>query len=256
MPVPAVVDTTSGLGETPVPFSVTPGPPNGGKTHLIPPVDQFFVAQPVELLRQAEDGAAVRTQGAPADRVDDARFGNHLRVVPVGALRDVGARDEQGGPLFRAPPTRCTQRPNRVVRIDECETLINPQSPVVESCSSAEIPSVFSYEATGERSSIFDAVASGAADFSDYGEHVLHFEYDTLGRVVATHDPDKDGIVTTTYDVRGRIHEVVNARSQKRTYFYDRLGRMTYVGTPSEEADVTIGYRRNQKQQERQLSHR
>ena len=143
---------------------------------------------------------------------------------------------------------------DRVVRIDECETLINAQSPVVESCSSAGIPSVFSYEATGERSSIFDAVASGAADFSDYGEHVLHFEYDTLGRVVATHDPDKDGIVTTTYDVRGRIHEVVNARSQKRTYFYDRLGRMTYVGTPSEEADVTIGYRRNQKQRDREFS--
>ena len=142
----------------------------------------------------------------------------------------------------------------RVLRIDECDALSDAQSSLVGSCSSSPIPSHFTYEPTGERRSVFDPVASAAGDFNEAGEHVLHFDYDTLGRVIATHDPDKDGLVTTTYDARGRIHEVTNARSQKRTHFYDRLGRMTYVATPSEEPNVTIGYRRHQKQKAREFS--
>ena len=43
------------LNDTPVEFTVTSGPPNGTKTHIIVPADTFYVAQQVELILEAID---------------------------------------------------------------------------------------------------------------------------------------------------------------------------------------------------------
>jgi RHS repeat-associated protein len=139
---------------------------------------------------------------------------------------------------------------NRIAWVDECQDPVLPSATRIGSCSGPETThTYYSYEATGEVGTIYDARAA-ASSFSD-PNHYLRYHYDTLGRVLQIDDPALKGAAghtLTTYDVYGNIEKVTNARSEERVHSYDELGRLKSITTPSDETNYTVSYRPNEKQ--------
>ncbi|MFQ5426755.1 MAG: hypothetical protein ACE5EV_06720, partial [Gaiellales bacterium] len=139
---------------------------------------------------------------------------------------------------------------DRVVWVDECSNTVPPATASLASVScSTPDQTFYSYEATGEVSAIYDAVAVYGGTYAD-PNHRLGYTFDTLGRVVQIDDPDLEGtgFTTTAYDPAGNVASVTNARGQTRSYSYDLLDRLTAIATPAGEDDYAVSYRTNERQ--------
>ncbi|HEY5656222.1 MAG TPA: RHS repeat-associated core domain-containing protein, partial [Myxococcota bacterium] len=108
----------------------------------------------------------------------------------------------------------------RVVRSDECRDA---------ACTSAD-STFYTYEASGELSAIYDAVALASNDFDD-PSHALRYRYDSLGRIVQTDDPDA-GTASVAYDHLGKPVRTTNARGQTTRFAYDALDRLSFIDRP------------------------
>ncbi|MCI0633069.1 MAG: hypothetical protein L0206_04015, partial [Actinobacteria bacterium] len=127
---------------------------------------------------------------------------------------------------------------DRVALVRECPPL---------DCSGPHERTLFTYEATGEISTVYDAKAVAASNWSD-PTHYLRRHYDTLGRVWKTEDPD-GGTSTTAYDAFGNVAETQNARGQVVGFTYDALDRLRTIDQPAgPQHDYEIVYAANQRQ--------
>jgi RHS repeat-associated protein len=124
---------------------------------------------------------------------------------------------------------------DRVVWADECAA----GSSLASGCASPD-RTKYAYEASGEVSVIYDALATSSAGYSD-PRHQLAYTYDTLGRVLSTIDPD-GGTSFTEYDRVGNVVTTTNARGQTTVYAYDALDRLEVVDRPGTEPTATITY--------------
>ena len=158
----------------------------------------------------------------------------------------VTSKDERGA------LTRVTLDGGRLVRTEECRTMLDPAATVLSGCDLPDT-TYFQFDGAGDRTTTHDAVASASGAFDATGSHVLRFVYDALGRVVATHDPD-GGRDTIEYDAHGQVHRTTNARSQARVHDYDGLGRLIHVSTPPGEPDVSIRYPDRQKSKQAEFA--
>ena len=139
---------------------------------------------------------------------------------------------------------------DRTAWVDEC----HGEAPPSVACGAADTTR-YTYEATGEIRSIYDARAVAGASFSD-PNHRLRYSYDTLGRVVRIEDPDLEGtgVSVTTYSDAGTLASTTNARGQSRSFDHDILGRLVAVTTPEGEDDYTVTYRPSEWQREKDSS--
>jgi RHS repeat-associated protein len=109
---------------------------------------------------------------------------------------------------------------DRVVRVDECHD---------PACASAD-RTFYTYEASGEIATIYDAIAVSSGVFDD-ASHYLRYHYDTLGRIIQTDDPDA-GTRYAAYDHLGNAIRATNARGQVTTFAYDALDRVETIDRP------------------------
>jgi len=139
---------------------------------------------------------------------------------------------------------------DRIGWVAECGNATTPDTTDIGAagCTGSELTETYyTYEATGEISTIYDARAT--SPFND-PNHYVRYHYDTLGRVLQIDDPALagSGFLRTSYDTFGNIQNVTNARSQQRTHLYDELNRPIGITTPTDETGYTILYRENEKQ--------
>jgi RHS repeat-associated protein len=121
---------------------------------------------------------------------------------------------------------------DRVVRVDECHD---------PACASAD-RTFYTYEASGEVATIYDAIAVSSGVFDD-ASHYMRYHYDTLGRIIQTDDPD-GGTTYAAYDHLGNATRATNARGQITTFAYDALDRVETIDRPVGvgEWDLTFTY--------------
>ena len=124
-----------------------------------------------------------------------------LRAQPAGfgtgdVFDTVEVTDSNGN------TTRRLMDGNRVVWVDECQG---------SSCASFD-STFYTYEATGEISTIYDAIANDPAN-PDYTSpaRYLRYHYDTLGRVIQTDEPNT-GSSSAEYDHQGNVTSTTNVR--------------------------------------------
>jgi RHS repeat-associated protein len=139
---------------------------------------------------------------------------------------------------------------DRVAWVDECTNTVSvgESNPGNLSCPAAD-RTYTEYEPTGEVSTIFDAMATSTAGYSN-DRHRLVYLYDTLGRVTEVRDPD-GGTSFTTYDFNGNVASAKNARNQITTYTFDALDRLTRVNHPDTAVDSVIEYDPHTRQRSR-----
>jgi len=82
------------------------------------------------------------------------------------------------------------------------------------SCSAANTSTFYTYEATGEVSAIYDAVATATAGYAD-PRHRLAYAYGTLGRTIAIFDPG--GGTSTTARISGKRGGQEESRNDQST---------------------------------------
>ncbi len=218
--------------------------------------DPFCIA----LTGTEEPGRTIRSDalGRPKVEVDsDGAFS----VFEYGAatLSTLAPRTLQGARVDtvlskdeRGALTRVYLDGGRLVRTDECRSMLDPSATVLSGCQLPDT-TYFEFDGAGDRTATHDAIASASGAFDQTGPHVLRFVYDALGRVVATHDPD-GGHDTIEYDAHGQVRRTTNARRQSRVHDYDGLGRLIHVATPPDEPDVSILYPARQKAKESEFA--
>jgi RHS repeat-associated protein len=126
----------------------------------------------------------------------------------------------------------------RVAWVEECEAAVAPEATsfAPDSCGSSPATTFYTYEPTGEVSSIYDASRQYTSS-----AHRLTYIHDTLGNVREIRDPD-GGVTTTTYYHGGEVESITNARGQVSFYSFDVLGRLTDIDAPADEHDTVISY--------------
>src|SRR5262249_7971952 len=120
---------------------------------------------------------------------------------------------------------------NRVVRVEECNNSATTLEGV--SCGTPDVTG-YDYAPTGELWRINDPIAMANGPDAN---HSFIYQYDTLGRVISTQDPDA-GTSTTVYDVAGNVQSTTDARGLQRIYGYDPLDRRLFIHTPDEVNDI------------------
>ena len=116
--------------------------------------------------------------------------------------------------------TRRIMDGNRVVWVDECQD---------SGCASFD-STFYTYEATGEISTIYDALAISAPDYASPARY-LRYHYDTLGRVIQTDEPNT-GSSFAGYDHQGNVTSTTNVRGATTYSYYDALGRVSSIDRP------------------------
>ena len=131
----------------------------------------------------------------------------------------------------------------RAVLVEECHDTPDPglDHPLPAGLCLARDRSFTTFEATGEISTAYTPEAAATGDFLD-PDHFLHYELDSLGRVVEVSDPDADGPSTTGYDEAGNVAIATDARGLQLRFHYDALDRLTRIDRPEGEEDVSFGY--------------
>ncbi len=201
-------------------------------------------------------GALTGQSDAPAVVEASDALGRPIRIdTPDGiALLAFGSGTQPAGPgqgsvldrvLEKNAKGDLTQRfldGQRVVWVDECKNAVAPGLTDLKAviCSNPD-RTFYRYEASGEISTIYDAVAVATPDFDD-PSHYLRYTYDTLARIVRIADPDA-GTTVTGYDAVGNVTSTRNARGQDVFYAYDALDRLTSITRPTTgEKDYSITY--------------
>jgi RHS repeat-associated protein len=118
--------------------------------------------------------------------------------------------------------TRRVMDGNRVVWVDECLDYV---------CANTPDSTFYTYEATGEISTIYDAIATSTGDFTSPARY-LRYHYDTLGRVIQTDEPNT-GSSSAKYDHQGNLTAATNVRNMTTRTYYDPLGRVTSIDRPA-----------------------
>jgi len=146
-------------------------------------------------------------------------YSRMLRVQPAGSGRgDVFDTVEVTDSNNHT--TRRLMDGNRVVWVDECQG---------SSCASPD-STFYTYEATGEISTIYDAIGTAAGDYASPARY-LRYHYDTLGRVIQTDEPNT-GSSLAEYDHQGNATSTANVRGATTLTQYDALGRILSIDRP------------------------
>jgi RHS repeat-associated protein len=141
------------------------------------------------------------------------------RVQPAGSgMGDVFDAVEVTDPNNHT--TRRLMDGDRVVWVDECQD---------SGCASPE-STFYTYEATGEISAIYDAIATATGDYASPSRY-LRYHYDTLGRVIQTDEPNT-GSSSAEYDHQGNVTKTINVRQMETHTYYDPLGRVASIDRP------------------------
>ncbi len=127
--------------------------------------------------------------------------------------------------------TRRLMDGNRVVWADECQD---------SGCASFDA-TFYTYEASGEISTIYDALANDPAS-PDYTspERSLRYQYDRIGRVIRTDEPNT-GPSYAKYDHQGNVISVTNVRGRTTKRHFDALGRILKIDRLAGEGDPEAG---------------
>jgi YD repeat-containing protein len=100
---------------------------------------------------------------------------------------------------------------DRVVWVNECHAGVAPGEELTGAGCGAYDQTFYTYEATGEISTIYDAAATAGNAYAD-PDHYLRYSFDTLGRVVRIDDPD-GGMSETEYDDAGNVLATINGQA-------------------------------------------
>jgi RHS repeat-associated protein len=117
--------------------------------------------------------------------------------------------------------TRRLMDGKRIVWADECQDA---------GCASFD-STFYTYEAMGEISTIYDAVANATGDHASSARY-LRYHFDTLGRVIQTDEPNT-GSSLAEYDHQGNITKTTNVRGAPTYTDYDALGRVEAIVRPA-----------------------
>lgn len=147
--------------------------------------------------------------------------------------------------LEKNPKGDLTQRivdGDRNMALDECKNAPNPSLSDLTgiACQNAD-RTEYIYDPTGELTVIYDPIAVSTVSYGNFSHSTIRI-YDTLGRVVSTHDPNA-GQTTATYDDAGNLRDSIDhGRSLTRSHRYDSLNRITQIIPPSGEETVNFTY--------------
>ena len=118
--------------------------------------------------------------------------------------------------------TRRLMDGNRVVWVDEC---------IDANCINTPDSTFYSYEPTGEISTIYDAIATSTGDYASPARY-LRYHYDTVGRVIQTDEPNT-GAGYAEYDHQANVIRTTNVRGATTLTYYDALGRVSTIDRPA-----------------------
>lgn len=205
-------------------------------------VESDTVGRPIRI--DTPDGFAIMAYFPVADRPYPAGLGG------LGSFDGVLVKNGKGDLLQRVVDG------DRSVWVDECHTGVAAGLDSLDSvaCGAADT-TLYTYEATGEVLSVYDARAVEQSSFNDANQR-LRYAYDTLGRVVRIEDPDLEGtgFSTMAFNDAGLVASTTNARGELRIFAYNVLGRLEGVTTPIGQDDYSVTYRPTEFQREKDSS--
>ena len=191
----------------------------------------------------------------PGNELGLFAYASTTKTQPAGG----GAGDQFDTVLGKNPKGDLNERildGDRVVWSDECSNVVAPATATLSGVTCANADTTFyTYHASGEIDTVYDAIATSAAQgYSDTSHH-LTYHFDTVGRVRQIDDPNllqsgdpNSGKTLIDYDLAGNVWKRWNGRGELTETLYDALNRPTWIYPPSGESISQTTYVGSQRQ--------